>query len=813
MRFCTNSFRVAALAVFAWLSVSVAQAQMDAVIVSVQPQDIGLAGAFRPGSWTAMRVTLDNRSSKPARRVMVEWSLPDIDGDIVQARRIATLRPQELQSLWLYAVPRLNTRPNNEWRIRVIDVDPNATAQSEAGQLRDSARVLVPESVAHQDRVVGVIGSANLALDAYNEALTVQESTRVVRGLTPESLPDRWYGLSILETLIWTPEGGDPGAMPDGPRQALRQWVMRGGHLVLVIPAAGDLWSTSPMRDMLPVAGSQIKRVDEVSAIALPSWLGMPIREGDARFSFRWFDVEPQGTKPGAAGFSAGTSVLLRDREGRPMVVAGQFGLGRVTMIGVDLTDPRLRALHLPSSVTGSANPGGVMLWPTVLGWRGPIFSKAATESLLNTGRIARPGHYRSTVELSRNVIPSAVAMTEAAGPAMLLAVVTFVIYWVLAGPVSFLVLKGRGMVRHAWTGFLAVVLVFTAVAWSGALVLRPSNQRAAHISVLDMDAASGLVRAHSWLALFVPRHGLAEVSLDPAYTLGGTGGTHNTLWSPGVELTLESGAFADEQRYAMDAGDPGSLAVPIRATAKQFEADYLFKPNAAGVTTGRADQQVKAWPMPRGKIRLINGKPVGEVTHQFAAPMRDVLVVYCPGDGKEPIVWRPRFVTTPGANVGSSAQWPAGVPLVINDVQGQTLAIAPRDQMSDEPSQRVWGGHLGDLLNKHLFTAQMPGMPAQQITLSDDRRISTLEMLSFFSSLPPPDFRYTNVPGPTQYQRLLGREFDLTPMLAMRRLIVIGHVNARENQDVPLPLPLLVDGRPVAASGWTVVRWIAPVE
>ena len=49
--------------------------------------------------------------------------------------------------------------------------------------------------------------------------------------------------------------------------------------------------------------------------------------------------------------------------------------------------------------------------------------------------------------------------------------------------------------------------------------------------------------------------------------------------------------------------------------------------------------------------------------------------------------------------------------------------------------------------------------------------------------------------------------QFDLTALLKLRRLIIIGYL-----KDSPLPVPLEVDGRQAKGRGWTVVRWISPI-
>src|SRR5687768_2871701 len=80
------------------------RAQIDGVVLRVDPAGVGLGGFVQPGTWTPIRLTLENRASQPLR-VACRWDLDDADGERVQARREASLTPQRTQAVWLYGVP------------------------------------------------------------------------------------------------------------------------------------------------------------------------------------------------------------------------------------------------------------------------------------------------------------------------------------------------------------------------------------------------------------------------------------------------------------------------------------------------------------------------------------------------------------------------------------------------------------------------------------------------------------------------------------------------------------------------------------
>ena len=81
-------------------------------------------------------------------------------------------------------------------------------------------------------------------------------------GLDLETLPDRWYGLSLLSTLVWGPnDSGDPSstAMSETTRHAVREWVFRGGHLVVVLPDVSIKLNPSTMSNVSILLAKKIQ--------------------------------------------------------------------------------------------------------------------------------------------------------------------------------------------------------------------------------------------------------------------------------------------------------------------------------------------------------------------------------------------------------------------------------------------------------------------------------------------------------------------------------------------------------------------------
>lgn len=749
-----------------------ARAQLSDVLFDVDRGGgfVGLGGFVRAGQWTGIRVTLANQSAE-LREVRVQWVLTDEDGDRVVTERRATLNPTRSDiHVWLYACPPTSTRPRDPgWRIRVIDDDTGQPLGDPLPILLDDARFLRPSETA-----IGIMSSISLGLGPHANGAAAHEPIRLATGLNLANLPDRWFGMASFNTLIWTDgngEGGDPNdpAFTDAQQQALREWVRRGGHLVIVLPAYGEPWSGSPLADLMPLGSDRMRRVEDLPPVSL----GMTLSAERAPIAMTAFNTTGQ----------SGVSVIERDRQDNPIVVAKRFGFGNVTLVGVDLANRAVARMGLPN--------GKWTLWHDIFNWRSPAFTEREIDAQVRQNDMARPDlRHNSAQRIGQDWLPGIIDMTGTATPALLLAILIFIAYWLAAGPGVFGALRAKGWHRHTWLAFVAVVAAFTLVTWAGALLFKSHTVSVAHFSILDIDGNTGQMRSRGWMSIFIPEFGTAAVAIDPDHP-----DQHNTLASPGIVSQLDAGRFPDQQTYTVPAANPNHAPVPARATAKRFVYDYAGRldDDRAGLT--------EPWIAPTGTLGAANAWPDGELTHNLPAPIQDTVIIYCPGDNQTPWVWFNR------------GRWNPGDPLTIEQPSQALRLVVPRNSY---PKDRDFAaeGYLGQLID---FKTSISGVAQQMLPSSGLRRDTKqqFEMLSFFDALPPPNFRDTGGvfgTGSTRtYHRLFGRNLDLTPMTRGKRLILIGYLPGPH-----LPAPLTIDGRApeaISDNSWTVVRWIYDLE
>ncbi len=734
---------------------STAMGQVSGVQLSVPKEQLGLEGFARVGTWTPIRLSLENQGAEP-RQVVCRWLLKDADGDRVHAERRITLDALSKQDAWLYGPLPIRWNVSEPWIVQIL----NETADE---VLASDDKIAPPELMIPSRRLIGITGSYSLGLDRHIHPYTSHEAITLVTGMSLTTLPDRWYGLSMIDTLVWTRYGGDPNdpLVSSASQQALREWVRRGGHLVIMLPAYGETWTGSAMSDLLPIKADDIERIEGPP----PSWAGARRGAEVVNVAMSVFYVNGHDDVD-----------VVQTHNNRPIIVTKRFGFGRVTVSGLDLSDRSLASMGLPNG----RNP----VWNTIFMWQAPIYEKDTYEAKVQANEMSRVDQ-RSVIPLGR-FIPGRVSMRGAAAPALLLAILVFGLYWFAAGPLSVIVLKKQNATRQSWLIFVAIVLVFSAFSWAGAWLMAPKSAQVTHFSVLTASADSPTVHTHSWMSIYTPTFSKQLVEIDPEHP-----SAKQVMSSPGMVVGLDETAFLDPQTYSLDAASPRSAEIPFRSTAKQIEVDYM----------GRVDisQQGMAEPLilPQGKLKIVNNWPTGKLSHALPGALRDVRVLYCPGGGQVPKVmlrgdpWEPKQV-----------------------IDLTELMVSEQPELVKQPGDKTYEkrsfkdeGYLGRLISNLPGQNLIDATGQESIILPTDF-IRYIELLSFFDALPAPDFVKTGIPYTRVYQRSLGRQFDLTPLFAGRRVIVMGHL-----EDSPLPLPLTVGGEEIPSNGWTVVRWVYDFE
>lgn len=772
--------------------------------VRVEPDDFGVGNVSRRGDWTGVRLRIKDNGLKQ-RQVLIRVSLSDPDGDTPSYELERTLNPGVEQLEWVY--PRLTFR-FSQGDALVVTVH-EAVEDAGAGGFRPGAllsRTLIsPQGKAVVDPPVGIIavlGDRALGLGTYaggdSDGAQNQRSfhprgherTELALGVTPARMPDRWMGLASLDALVWA--AGDPAELRGERARALREWVTRGGHLVVVLPQVGQTWTnpqSNELHDIMPVVA--VQRQENVDLEPYRPLVNARVSPG----ADRWPRTGTVHTfrRLGDAKMPEAMEIL-NGPDGRCVVVRRLVGAGAVTLVGLDLNQTALAQGGLIDAE---------VFWHRVLGKRGRLREEPAPTTgpgPAPLGLARQPWAYDQDIE-------RIIAQQGRAAVGVLAGFVMFVAYWLVAGPMGYMVLRSRGQNRHAWLAFVVVGIVFTGLAWGGASMLRPGRVEGRHLTFIDHVYGQPVTRARMWASVLVPWYGEATFRV-PGESEDGRSLSAIAPWDSPSDETSWSG-FTDLRSYVIRTRRPFEMTVPTRSTSKQVQVDWAGGPRwEMPIPTGEDGSGP-------GVLALVPGggpgsdRPLvtGTLVHNLPAAMTDVTVIV--------VRWQttlPRPVTGSGAvlpNVLASAfaysvrEWPAGRPLDFG------LLTTPRQRRED-------GGTEGALLESYLRTLRPAFYGQQSFGLSQDRSSDPARMpdrltaLALFPMLPPPDLN-SNAAVDYIAERRAAHGWDLGRWFTQPCVIVIGHVGAGSPGE-PSPVPLTVDGEDALVLGRTVVRWVYPL-
>jgi len=755
--------------------------------------NLGVGGMIRSGDWAGIQVQmLDQGSSQ--REVILRVTIRDSDGDDAQYDRVVSANPGLPQSFWLYCwVPFQFGQASFE--IHAFEAEESGGA--EAGQLGYRAGRLLgvvsqynPVMQEPWIAIGGMVGTRQLGIEQYG--ITVDNRTwkplgheliRIAPGLTTLSLPDRWQGLVPLDFLVWgssTLREHDPSTLSPERARALRHWVEQGGHLIVVMPPSDDPWysGTHPLRNILP----DIERPQRRDGVDYNAIRQLLTESAD-------IELPTNGTLTTftpASDAQSGTSIpVLKTRVGETIAIRRIVGSGMVTVVGINLGQGELRRLGLPEPES---------FWHRILGMRGDVKRPAEmNDQLLSDVRS------RTVLEFDTN-ISGEIAKTGRAIQGVFFGLIVFIIYWIIAGPGGFALLKSRKKSQHAWVGFVVMIAVFTALSWMGASMLRPKKVNITHLTLFEQVYGQPTSRARSWMSVMLPSYGQSEVSLrdpdDDVVMSTGRMASLITPWQPSTSSASFVSGFPDNTGYRIESRSPESIRVPTRATVKDFRADW------GGVSD---------WSMPHpvidtvafkeSKLELFGTEVHGQLEHGLPGELKDLMFV---------IVSQQTPIRSEGQGIGQAmisrvTTWSPQVPGG-GWGAGEVINLLDYTKLSD--TNRT------SSKSDYFTTSIKQGLDAMSLQGPRGSVMDRLMAARMISQMQPP--RYGSLTDPVGNRLAHRRQlhgWDLGMWFTQPCLIVMGvlEVEAKDANPDGSPVPLFVNGKPVPASGKTLVTWIYP--
>lgn len=831
-------------------------------------QQIGFQNQYRPHGWTPLLVNLQSQISEPAE-YQIQVRQEDLDRDRVVFRRDIVLNPQQQEQFWVYfmAQPRGLPDGNPADLSKVLDVRLCTRSGKPLVKLNIQFAIAnidpgrAPFGAVRGAKLVLCVteGNAQVAGSEFQNAAGVTEDV-LMTPVGPTDLPENVIGYDAVDAVVWF--DADAGKLTSGGSRrlaALTDYVRNGGRLVICQPAEKS--KIEPLADLLPVemknaAGDWLIDLrDKQDLRPLRDLARFKIGRGGDITGFDqnaremaglvaaqeagWDRIE-ETYGPFKVAFAVPKDGAVGEEwiewqddgtQRSPWLVRQPFGLGAVTWVAQDLGDRRL---------VGRDASGWPYVWDRVLGYRNTDMrttaeassGQGAMEFQEKGAALYRP---EGTVDLGGALL---YGMEHAgrAGGLIFLAGVFFVGYWLIAGPVSYLVLAGKKRTELSWTIFGCSALVATLLTVGVVRLVLRGDAEVHHVSLVRLipagktDDGTILSRAviDSRIGLYIPRDGAQRVTLlenDPQAV------SYVTPFSIHPQHQTNATDFPAYLEYEIPVRDspltePVSIAVPYRSTLKKLQARW------AGHFKGGVDiapgppEETKPRLVPTGKEREVvdaagtltkvkHGFINGSLVNRTGSNLAHVFVVFHHPEMRYGGLSRDGVLYLP--------DWPDGATLDLGKQFNGADQFKPPGApggavMPGGNNRKSIKGYLGtDLGFEQFWYAGLRGNSMGVDTLDDTRAefLRAFPMLSLYDRLEPQKNDEQNSRERIEILRRAARDWDVSEQVAAGQLVILaqaGKPGVSLGQS-PLPFPMEVEGERVTGTGSTFYQFALPLD
>ncbi|GAB4515805.1 MAG: hypothetical protein OHK0046_19830 [Anaerolineae bacterium] len=473
--------------------------------------DAGYDGWFRPNQWLPLRIELENRGDPINGFVVVR---PETSGSAL-ANTFSTpveLSTNSSQSLFLYMTARDNA---SVVRVELLNADRQVVTSREVNLRdmfsRDRLYVVVTQAATN------IVDLSEISVGGY-EAFQANWNT--------DNLPDRPGALDSVDAMLFT--NVDTGSLSTAQQTALRQWVLRGGHL-LVTGGAGWQATAAGLDALLPLTPQSSTTVDHLG--------NLPELAGDYDTSLTGDTIVTEGD------LREDVRVLATTPDSTPLIMRRQYGNGVVDYLAVDPATQPLRDWE-----------GLTELWFTLL-----------------SSRDARPAWTYGFSDWERAV--SAVEILPGVDllPAVLGLITFLVAYIALIGPLNYLILSRLNRREYAWVTIPILIVIFSVLAYSVGFEVRGNQTTLSRLSVVQTWPESDEARVDQLIGLLAPRRDDYTISM-----------TDDRLLRPVSRTLVDPGALVGNAQASTD------IQQSTRFEAVEFpvDASFIASFNTTGITT-----------------------------------------------------------------------------------------------------------------------------------------------------------------------------------------------------------------------------------
>jgi hypothetical protein len=771
---------------------------------SGQVQSIGFNGTYRPNCWTPMLVRLVPDTTDSAN-YQIQVFQHDLDGDkAIYTRNIVLNGSAQAseQLFWMYFLPQPINKGLADQSLQFLQKDLQVFLYTADGK-KPVAKLPLTSTLQNVDPyrdtytnkprsaklilTVSANGSQQAQFGRYNDAIGALEDVEVVN-LRMRDLPDDPIGYEAVDAVVWL--DGNPDDLSAGNQDtfaALKDYIRFGGQLV-ICQSTANYDEDKSFGDMLPV---DILKVDTKSNFE-------PLKSMvETRFA------DPFQTVDQSWGRSTGPFQMVRAKarpgtvvntwidwkqdgsytDTSPYLARKSYGMGQVAWVAQPLS-----VEAMPANPTGWPH-----IWDKVFGWKDSSYILPTGESSDDPKIHFQFQKYEAAGPLDLGFsLVQGLNLDSKSVWLIFLAVVFFLIYWVIAGPGTYAYLATKKRQGYSWFFFGITAMLATLVTMAVVKIVLRGPPQIRQLSVVRVSPAQPTI-VYSRFGLYIPRDGDQKIELQD------TSPTSVSYISPFAEHPQQLGdvsEFPSPADYYVPVRDlksdtPPAITVPYRSSLKKFQTRWVGDTPMKFIGSPKLDLNDRRIPLS------------GSLTNATGQNLSDVYLAFKLTDDHDWMIYIPN--------------WANGITYDLQKDLGRPLFVA-RD---DSPST----GHPGQ--GKVLSDEFAPASKAngwQSYWFDHFRRSSEIEdpnkddgyqfvfpMLSVFNRLPAMQ-NSINGNGTYSGDRVEfyargARMLDTTPSLSAGQLVILA------SNKGPLPVPLEVDGDKIPGEGVNFYQFILPIN
>jgi hypothetical protein len=459
-------------------------------------------------------------------------------------------------------------------------------------------------------------------------------------------LPTEWFGYDAVDLMVLTTENNvflDKLAADRTRWKAVGDWVRRGGRLVISVAWRNQdkvhaLLQSKTWQPPLPDLLSPNGQVEISQLFGVRTWSG---EARDTPFPA----VGQEAVRVAKLNAGRDVEVLISERNGEePVMVRVPYGLGSVTLVGLDLDKGPFSVWH-----------GRVQFWKALLSKLGPRVVVPPDDPHGIRNAVFMDTGTDLTTSLQRDLDKFDVAVISFGWVALFI-----LLYILVVGPVDYLILKK--VFKHlewTWITFPSVVLLVSGIAYFTAYALKGNDLKINKVDLIDLDLRSDLTREQrtrkayaygtSWFSILSPRIQSYTMGIEPALR----------AWNPGAK---DDGALASVLLSWLGRPEAAGMGGMGRQRSQGlFRRAYKYAPDATGlhdvpIPVWATKAFTASWETPLAQLPFsadlhynphdIEQPPSGTLKNNLPADLLDVWVFY---GGK----WYPFGDILPGARAG----------------------------------------------------------------------------------------------------------------------------------------------------------------